>query len=74
MDPKEARTFVVLDQLSEISILELVTSRGKDIKGGIRSKFVYQFASLGYYELVEDSEAEENTNIDVLKEIEENYL
>jgi len=74
MDQKEAWTFVVLDQLSEISSLELVTSQGKDIKGGIRSKFVYQVASLSYYELVEDSKAEENTNIDVLKEIEENYL
>jgi hypothetical protein len=74
MDKKEARTFVVVDQLSEISSLELVISQGKDIKGGIRSKFVYQIAYLGYYELVEDSEAEENTNINLLKEIEENYL
>jgi hypothetical protein len=34
---------------------------------------VYQFTSLVYYELVEDWEVEENTNIDVLEEIKENY-
>jgi hypothetical protein len=36
--------------------------------------FVYQSTSLDYYELVEYWEVEENTNIDVLEEIEENYL
>ncbi len=35
---------------------------------------MYQFASLNYYELVEDWEVEENTNIDVLEETKENYL
>jgi hypothetical protein len=35
---------------------------------------VYQSASLNYYELVEDWEVEENTNIDVVEKIEENYL
>jgi hypothetical protein len=36
--------------------------------------FVYQSTSLDYYESMEDSKVEKNTNIDVLKEIEENYL
>jgi hypothetical protein len=36
--------------------------------------FVYQFTSLDYYEPMEDWEVEKNTNIDVLEEIEENYL
>ncbi len=35
---------------------------------------MYQFASLDYYELVEDWEVEDNTNIDVFEETEENYL
>ncbi len=35
---------------------------------------MYQYASLDYYELVEDWEVEENTNINVLEETEENYL
>jgi hypothetical protein len=35
---------------------------------------VYQFTSPNYYELIEDWEVEENTNINVLKEIEKNYL
>jgi len=34
---------------------------------------VYQFAFPDYYELVEDWEVEENTNIDVVKETKENY-
>jgi hypothetical protein len=42
--------------------------------GGIQPKFVYRFASPYYYELMEDWEVEENTNIDVLEEIKENYL
>jgi hypothetical protein len=35
---------------------------------------VYRFAFPNYYELVEDWEVEKNTNIDVVEEIEENYL
>jgi len=36
--------------------------------------YVYYSASLDYYELVEDWEVKKNTNIDVVEEIEENYL
>jgi hypothetical protein len=36
--------------------------------------FVYQSASLNYYEPMEDWEVEENTNIDVVEEIEDNHL
>jgi hypothetical protein len=35
---------------------------------------VYQSASPNYYELVEDWEVEETTNIDVVEETKENYL
>jgi len=35
---------------------------------------LYQSAFPNYYELVEDWEAEENTNMDVFEEIKENYL
>jgi hypothetical protein len=35
---------------------------------------VYQSASPYYYEPVENSEMEENTNIDVVEEAKENYL
>jgi hypothetical protein len=35
---------------------------------------VYQSTSPNYYELMEDWEVEENTNIDVLEETKENYL
>jgi hypothetical protein len=35
---------------------------------------VYQSTSPDYYEPMEYWEVEENTNIDVLEEIEENYL
>jgi hypothetical protein len=35
---------------------------------------VYYFASLDYYELVEDWEVEKNTNIDVVEKTKENYL
>jgi hypothetical protein len=34
--------------------------------------FVYQYASTNYYELVENWDVEENTNIDVVEKIEEN--
>jgi hypothetical protein len=35
--------------------------------------FVYQFAFPNYYELMEHWEVDENMNVDVFKEIEENY-
>ncbi len=35
---------------------------------------MYQFTSPNYYELVEDQEVEENTNIDLVEETEENYI
>jgi len=35
---------------------------------------VYQFTFPYYYEPMENSEVEENTNIDVLEETKENYL
>ncbi len=35
---------------------------------------MYQYAFPDYYELVEDWEVEENTNINVVEKIEENYL
>jgi hypothetical protein len=35
---------------------------------------VYQSTFINSYELVEDWEVEENTNIDVLEKIKENYL
>jgi hypothetical protein len=51
-----------------------VINRRRDIIRGTQPRFVYQYTSLDYYELVEDWELEENTNIDVIEEIEENYL
>jgi hypothetical protein len=71
---RQNRDFAVLDQLQEISSLESVISWGRDVIGGIQPKFVYQFAFLIYYKPMEDWEVEENTNIDVVKEIQENYL
>jgi hypothetical protein len=65
---------IVLNQSHEISSPKLLTSQGKDIIGGIQSRFVYQSTSLDYYQPVEDWEVEENTNINVLKEAKENYL
>jgi hypothetical protein len=50
-----------------------VTSRGKDVTGGIQLKFVYKTTSLDYYELVEHCEVDESTNVDVFEENEENY-
>jgi hypothetical protein len=51
-----------------------VTNQGRDVTRGIQSRFLYQFASLDYYELVENWEVEENTNIEVLEETEIFYL
>jgi hypothetical protein len=48
-----------------------VTNQGKDVTKGIQPRFVYQSTFPNYYELVEDWEVEENTNINVLEEIEE---
>ncbi len=50
-----------------------MTNRRNNVIGGIQPKFVYQFAYLDYYELVEQWEVDENTNVDVFKETEENY-
>jgi hypothetical protein len=47
-------TFAVLDQLQEISSPELMTSRIRDVIGGIQPRFVYQFASPNYYEPMEN--------------------
>ncbi len=49
-------------------------SRGRDVTRGIQPRFVYQSTFLDYYEPVEDWEVEENTNINVVEEIKENYL
>ncbi len=46
-----------------------MNSQKKDVTRGIQPRFVYQSASPNYYELVE-----ENTNINVVEEIEENNL
>jgi len=51
-----------------------VTNRIRDITRGIQFGFVYQFASLDYYEPMEDLEVEENTNINVLEETKESFL
>jgi hypothetical protein len=53
-DQDKTWIFVVPNQLSEISSSELITSRRRDITGSIQSRFVYQLASLDYYEPVED--------------------
>jgi len=53
-DQDKTWIFVVPNQLSKISSSELITSRRRDITGGIQSRFVYQLASLDYYEPVED--------------------
>jgi len=73
-DKKGTRTYIILDQPQEISSLELVINRGKDVTRGIQPKFMYQSASLDYYELMEYWEVKENTNINVVEEIKENYL
>jgi hypothetical protein len=68
------RTFEVFDQMQKISSLESLTNQKRDVIGGVQPMFVYQSTSLNYYELVEDSEVEENTNINVVEETKENYL
>jgi len=45
----------------------------EDVTGGIQRRFMYQFASPNYYELVEHLEVDENTNVDVFEETEKNY-
>jgi hypothetical protein len=69
-----ARTSKVFDKMQEISSLESLTNQRRDVIGGIQPMFVYQSTSLDYYELVEDWEVEENTNINVVEETKENYL
>jgi len=68
------RAFEVFDQMQEISSLKSLTNQRRDVIGGIQPMFMYQSTFLDHYELVEDWEVEENTNIDVVEEIEENYL
>jgi len=51
-----------------------VNNQRRDVIGSIQPMFVYQFASLDYYELVEDWEVEKNTNINVVEETKGNYL
>jgi hypothetical protein len=51
-----------------------MNSQRRDVTRGIQPKFVYQFTFPNYYELVEDWEVEETTNIDVVEETKENYL
>jgi hypothetical protein len=62
-------TYAVPNQPHKISSPESVNSWRKDVTWGIQPKFVYQYAFPNYYEVVE-----ENTNINVVEEIEENYL
>jgi hypothetical protein len=57
-DQNRARIFVVLDHLQEISSLELVTSQRKNVTRGVHPGFVYQYASLDYYEPVEHCEVD----------------
>ncbi len=51
-----------------------MNNQGRDVTKGLQPKFVYQSTFPHYFELVEDYEVEENTNIDVVEEIDENYL
>jgi hypothetical protein len=51
-----------------------MTNQGSDNIKGILFRFVYQSTFQDYFELMEDWEVEENTNINVLEEIEENHL
>jgi len=51
-----------------------MNSQRKDVTKSIQPRFMYQSTSLYYYELVEDWEVEENTNINVVEETKENYL
>jgi hypothetical protein len=52
-DQNRVRTSTILDQPHEISSPKSLTNRGKHVIGGIQPKFVYQFTSLDYYELME---------------------
>ncbi len=69
-----ARISIIPNQPQEISSPESMNSQRKDVTKSIQPRFMYQSTSLDYYELMEDWEVEENTNIDVFEEIEENYL
>ncbi len=41
-------TFVVPDQLQEISSPKLVNNQRRDVTGGIQPRFVYQYVSPNY--------------------------
>jgi hypothetical protein len=51
-----------------------VTSQEGILQEVYNPRFMYHFASPNYYELLEDWEVEENTNINVLEETKENNL
>jgi hypothetical protein len=52
-DQDKVGIFVILDKSQEISNPESMSSRGRDVIGGMQRRFVYQITSLDYYELVE---------------------
>jgi hypothetical protein len=72
-DQNEVGTSVIPKQSHEISSLELVTNKRKDVIRCIQFKFVYQYASLDYCEQMEPWKVDEKTNVDVFEKIEENY-
>ncbi len=49
-------------------------SQIRDVTWNIQPMFVYQSTFVDHYEPVEYWEVEENTNIDVVEKIKENYL
>jgi len=73
-DQNRTRISIIPDQLQEISNPESLTNQGRDVTWGIQPRFVYQSTFPNYYELLEDWEVEENTNIDVVEKTKENYL
>ncbi len=74
IDQDGVSTSIILDQSQEISSPKLMNSRGRDVIGGIQPRFMYQFAFKIYYELMEDWEVVESININVVENIEGNYL
>jgi hypothetical protein len=64
-----AGTSAILDQLQGISSPKSVTSRGRDVIGGIQPMFVYQLMFPDYYELVEDWELEKKPILMYLKRL-----
>ncbi len=53
-DQNGVKSSIILNQLPEISSLKLVNNQGRDIIGGIQSRFVYQFSFPDCYEPMED--------------------